>query len=310
MRQDMQSALFAGIASCALYALIYGAGLGFLFLFIPTLPILFAGLQHDANVTMRGATVAAILILLLMGTSSAIVYMFLLGVPSWYLVRHLLRSQVDEEGRRHWFPVGVAMAGLSLYATAFIGSMIAFYAGRDGGLPAMISKHITESLAGLEDQYGEAIHMLANDWSFLLFPITIWLWAMCLYLHVWLANRALVQRGRALRDSVAVTPFAMPGGMLYLLAVAALASLIGSESMRFFGKSALLILILPYFFSGLALIHHHTAEWPSQRFLLIFIYIAIFAQVWPALIIAALGVAHQLKNINKHLPRGGSSSKN
>lgn len=308
--KDMQSALLAGLLSSALFLLVYGAGLGFIFMFVPTLPLFFAGLQHNPNIAIRAAAGAATLILLFISPSSSVIYMFLLGVPSWYLTRCLLQARIARDGTRQWFPVGLAITNLSFYAVAFIGFITAFYASEPGGLPALLSQHISESLKSLEQEYGEAISILAREWSFLIFPITVWLWAICLYFHAWFANRALASRQRALRASVAVTPFTMPGWVLYLLAVAALASLIGSDSMRFFGKSAFIILMLPYFFSGIALIHHATASWPSRRLLLFFIYIAIFAQVWPALAIAAAGIWQQLKTLNKHLPRGGSSSNN
>ncbi len=85
--------------------------------------------------------------------------------------------------------------------------------------------------------------------------------------------------------------FAMPGWMLALLAICALASLIGSESMSFLGKSTLISLMLPYFFLGAALLQETSKTWPSRRFFLFFIYFIIFAQFWPALILAGGPVA-------------------
>lgn len=310
MTKEMQSALLAGIISAALFIIVYAIGLGFIFMFLPTLPLFFAGLQNGASVVMRGGAVSAIIILLAVGVASSFVYMLVLWLPAWHIVNGTMRYKLSDDESRLWFPMGAIMANLSLYAVTFIGFMVVYYSNESGGLPGMLSTHLASSIEELQVDYGEAMGMMARQWAFLIFPITIWLWAFCLYGHVWLATRLLQQKGRAVRPDVAITPFCMPGWVLYLLAVSALASLIGGTSMQFLGKSALIILLLPYFFSGIAHIHAASQTWPSRRFLLFFIYFSIFAQIWPALCIAAVGLWQQLKTLNKHLPRGGSSSNN
>src|SRR5690606_2069139 len=139
-----------------------------------------------------------------------------------------------------------------------------------------------------------------EQWAFLIFPITIWLWAICLYAHLWLTTRLLRHKHLGQRPDVSVLPFTMPGWMLYLLAVSALASLIGGTSMQLLGKSSVIILLLPYFFLGAAIMHAHSKTWPSRRFFLFFVYFSIVALVWPAVLIAGFGVWQQLKTLNKH----------
>ncbi|MBY0407462.1 MAG: hypothetical protein K2Q01_07200, partial [Rickettsiales bacterium] len=130
-----------------------------------------------------------------------------------------------------------------------------------------------------------------------------WLWCIMLYAHGWLATRMLAKKGRALRPDFAVSTFPIPLWMLQLLAICALASLIGSDSMRFLGKASLISLMLPYFFLGAAVLREMTGNWPNPRFFLFFVYFMVFTQFWPALIVAALGMWRQIKLLS-----GGDSS--
>ncbi len=280
-------------------------------MFLPTLPIFFAGLRLNANVAMRAVTVAAILILVVISPSSSVIYMFLLGLPAWYITKGCLTSYSLADGTfKIWYSVGLIITNLAFYAVILCGLLSLYYAGTPGGLKSLLAQQILAGSKELEDEYAQAMNVLAHDWAFLIYPFTVWLWAISLYGHAWLANKLLRKRGHARRPHLVVNPFLMPGWVLYLLCICALASLIGSPNMRFFGESSFIVMLLPYFFLGIAVMHRQSAAWPSRRFFLFFVYFSIFTQVWPALVLAGAGLWHQLKTLNKHLPRSGSSSNN
>lgn len=315
MAQNLHSvflpALLAGTASGLLYLLIYIVGLGFVFMFLPTLPIFAVGLTRGGRVANQAMLVACCIILLLISPASALIYLLLFGAPASYMARWALAAHVPPSGGAPlWFPIGMILTYLTLYALCFIGINVFWYAGEAGGLPTMVSQHINLSIQSIEQEYGSAMGEAAREISFLVFPVTIWLWGICLYAHGWFTNRQLARAGKAIRPDFAITPFSLPGWMLYLLAVSALASLIGSESMRFFGKTALIALMMPYFFQGMALMHLQSVQWPNRRFFLFFIYFVLLSQLWPALLVACLGLWEQLKTLNKRLPGSGSSSNN
>jgi hypothetical protein len=97
---------------------------------------------------------------------------------------------------------------------------------------------------------------------------------------------------------MALQAFEIPSWMLTLLAISALATLIGSPSMAFLGKSTLLTLMLPYFFLGCTLMHRACKTWPNSRFFLFFVYFLAFTQFWPVLILAAVGLWYQIKGLS------------
>jgi hypothetical protein len=297
MSKDLTSAFAAGLLSGVLFLVIFGIGLGFLFMFLPTLPIFYVGLRGDLTLSRLTICVGTALVALTSELASALLYLFFLALPAGYFAKKSLLTA--GKGADSWYPLGLITLDLSLYASAFIALMTTYYAGSEGGLPALISNTIRQAFTDFEGEYGGMIEVLAESWSFLVFPVTFWLWGIMLYGHGWLATRLLKKNNLQRRPEFSVQPFTLPGWLLTLLVICALASLIGSDSMRFLGKSALICLMLPYFFSGAALMQEFSKSWPSNRIFLFFIYFMVFSQFWPALIISGIGLWNQIKHLSR-----------
>ena len=176
-------------------------------------------------------------------------------------------------------------------------------------LPALIAAYVRTAFAPLKSEFGDSIEILAVQWSFLTLSVTVWVWGLALYAHAWAANHLLKRKNHHIRPDMAITPFTMPSWTLSLLGICALASLIGGESSQFLGKCLLIVLALPYFFLGISLIHLASYKWPNRRTLLFIIYFFIFAQLWPVLLVSGVGLAHQIRGLNKRLPPVDNSTK-
>ncbi len=299
MPKALISALLTGLLSSALFLIVFGTGLGFVFMFLPTLPLFFLGLSRKSQMNHLAIISAAIFISIAAGEASGILFLIFLGFPTWYFAKKTtLCAKRPELSDTVWFPLGTILLNLTLYACSLIALMTWYYHDETGGLPQLLAENIHEAFADLEGDYGDIISRMANGWSFLMFPITIWLWGMLLYAHAWLANRGLNKYHGNTRPDMTIQPFPIPSWMLTLLAICALATLIGGTSMSFLGKSSLLSLMLPYFFLGCTLMHRACKSWPSSRFFIFFIYFLIFTQFWPVLILAFLGLWHQIKSLS------------
>lgn len=279
--------LTAGIISSGLFLLVFGLGLGFLFMFLPTLPILTLGLSRSDRLALAAMLVGTALTALAGNPQAALLFFCMLGIPAWYITRAALRA----------YPVGLIITHLTVYACAGVAFLGVYYL-KDGGLPALLAGNIRAALAELKDGYSDVIETMATRLSFLIFSITIWLWGGTLYAHTWLVNRVLVQKKLARRPDFALTPFTPPNWMISLLLICALASLIGSPDMRFVGKSTLMSLLLPYFFAGVAEVHARSKNWPSRGFLLFFIYFSAFVLLWPVLLLAGVGLFCHIKHLS------------
>lgn len=308
MSKELTAALVAGLLSGGLFLLVVGVGLGSFFLFLPTLPLFTAGLHFSFRSSLAGACIGAAIIGSLTDIPVAAMFLVFFALPVCYLANQALLSR-EISGQRQWFPIGRIFVTLSVFACIVITCIVFYYTSEEGGIAQILSNQIHGGFGGLEEEYGDVINILAGSLSFLIFSMTFWLWALALYAHLWFANHLLGKQQKARRPSVAILPFPMPNWLLTLMVLCGLASLIGSPTLEFLGKSCLMVLLFPYFLQGIALMHAATKTWPNRRFLLFFIYFLMVAFFWPVLIVAGMGLWHHIKMLNKHLSLPGSSSR-
>ena len=311
----LQTVAITALLSSGLCLLVFGLQLGFLFMFLPTLPLFSTGLTQNPRMVAYASAVALLPITLLADAATSIFFIFAFAGPCWYFCytarksRTLTFSEMPGTHLRIWFPIGITITHLAVYACALLALTTAFYAMQPTNLPQLITQDVAEELSKLEKLYDAPLIISASQISFLICALTTWMWASMLWMHAWAANRALLKRKIARRPNMAVTPFPIPNWLLSLLGICALAALIGGESMQFLGRACVIMLLLPYAFQGAALLHFGTLAWPNRRFFLFFTYLSIAMFIWPVLFLSAVGLGHHLKILNKHLSAGGTSSK-
>jgi len=298
LKNPIHIALISGLISAGIFLVVARLGLGFFFLFLPTIPLLYLGLSAQLKPQLIASFVAALLIGTLGGIDAAIIYLFLLALPACYVAWLALTSYSDPTGQKYWLPLGIPLLHITLMGCVVVALMTLKYAGDEGGIMAVIATRVQEQFAQLEGDYGTTVDKVVKHWAFLIFSMTLWLWVLAIYAHVWLASRLLAKNNKQVRANVAIEPFQMPHWLLSLLAICALASLIGSPSMQFAAKSTIVSLMLPYFLLGCALLHNTSKAWPSRRFFLFFIYFMMFALLWPAFVLSAVGFFYHIKSLS------------
>jgi len=296
MPRHLLPALLAGMLAGGMFLLIIFTKLHPIFSFSASLPLFFIGLRQGHRDAFTAVLTAFLLISIGGGPAPGIFFMLTIGLPAGFMVRQSLLHRDETQ----WFPIGLIVLSLALYAASIMALIAWYFAYEPGGLEQVIASNIKEAFALMGEQYAAIGESLATSWPFLIFPVTWWLWGLMLYGYAWIAQKILVDRREMLRPGYGIEPFTMPRWMLALLAIGALASLIGSPQMRFLGKSEILILLLPYFFLGIALLHRNVREWPNGRFFLFFVYFLAFSLFWPALLIAGIGLVYQIKNLSVH----------
>lgn len=299
----------SGAFSGALFLLAIVTGLGFLFMFAAIIPLLMHGLSRSASHALLAACVACLVVALIGGLKLGVTFGLMFALPAWYLsVRSVQCRMIEQDGQPHviWRYIGRIILDLSLYACTALAICASYLALFGEGIAALMQQEISTLLSRLPAEYKPLVDQWAGEMSFLFCAFMVWVWAISLYIHSWFANRMLAKRNKLKRASMAIEPFPMPDWVMFLLCVATLASFIGSPSMQFFGKTSFVILMLPYFFLGLALVHHQSKDWAGRGLLLFFLYFMLLGQVWIALFIAAGGLLHHIGQLNKRL----SSPKN
>lgn len=286
-----------GLAAALLLIGVALSGLGAFFLFLPTIPLFWIGMRTAPRNTALSALLATFIVSLLSDIPSGLFFLMMLGAPTWYITKYSAWSY-DAAETRLWFPIGLIFTHLALYGCGFIALMALFYATGQNSLEQLLADYIRTAFSKADPQYAELVDGLARRWAFVIISMSIWLWGLFLYLHAWATHRFLRARNQAPRPDFSLTPFAMPSWMLFLLGLAAFASVAGSPPMAFAGKTLLMGLLFPYFLLGAGMLQTASKNWPSRGFLLFFIYLIAFSQFWPALAIAGAGVIHHIKRLS------------
>jgi hypothetical protein len=307
--------IIAALLSASLFLVVLIAQLDFIFMFISTLPLFSLGFGKQPKMALEAGALATLPIALLtQNLFPPALFFFVFALPCAYICRMLLRYQDIKFADnlpvlRIWYPVGMVGLDLAVYGCVSLAIITAIFATQDTNLPQTIMQIIQSEITEMSKRYEINLQIAVSNLAFMLCGFLAWIWAITLLAHAWVANSALSRKNLTRRPSIAVTPFLMPHWVLSLMGICALASLIGGESMRFLGKTCLLILLMPYFLQGASLLHIYTRNWPNRRLFLFFVYAATLLLLWPALILAGAGIWNHIKILNKHLSSGGSSSK-
>ena len=292
--------LIAALLSAGTFFAVLMLGLGSFFLFIPSLPLFYVGLSLSTRTVFLAALAAAALVGMFGHIGVALTFLLMIGLPTCYLAHCSLLFKRREDGKEEWFPLGLSLLNLTISAAGFLAIITLFFAFQPTTLPSLLASFIRTTLEPLKAEFGSEIEFVAMNWAFLPLAVTLWVWGIGLYAHAWLAGRLLASKGQNIRPDMAIAPFAIPSWMLYLLGICALASLIGGESSQFLGKTLLIVLALPYFFLGLALLHQISEKWPNRKFFLFIVYLLVILLFWPALLVSGYGLWNQVKTLKTH----------
>jgi len=114
-------------------------------------------------------------------------------------------------------------------------------------------------------------------------------WLLMIVVNGVMAQKFLTASGKNLRPIPAYSEIEVPIWPAAAVIFGALVAIFGGNA-GFFGINVMLIGTIPFFFIGLAVLHSISAAWPGRLFLLVGAYLFLVLLVWPAAIIALLGL--------------------
>lgn len=304
MPRDAILALAGGIVAGLLYV---SAGLGsagaVILAYLAPFPVFLVGLGLGVNAVAIAGAAGALAVFAFNTTRMAVIFIVATAVPIWLLTSHALQARpAAAGGGTAWYPAGNLLAWISALGLAGLGAAAAYFAMvTDGGLQqathAAIRPALQTLLAGIDPARLEA-------WTALIarfFPaLVLNSWAFMLIVNGILAQGVLSQFRHNLRPSPPVGSLELPRWVGLALAAAVAAAFVPGQ-VGMIGQNAAIILFLPFFFLGLAVIHAVSHRWPGRAFILVVLYLVIILFGWPALVAAALGVIEQWVHIRRRL---------
>lgn len=275
-------------AVAALWA-IHALPLAGVMLWLALMPILAAGFLAGPVAAIGAAGLGGALLWLAGGTWPLLYFVAVIGLPGAVLPLLAMRPQ--------GFALGAPLVFFGLYPLLLLGWGATEFADRPGGLMGMLANAARQVLT--EFAVPEAMTARVAG----LIPALLALWLTV----IWTANAAIAQsllarKGLALLPSPRWQAVRLPFWYALLPAAGAGIWLVNRGDPLLL--PALLILLLPFFFQGLAGVHRRVARLQGRRMVLAGFYVlmVIFLQLMAPAVVA-LGLYDQWA---RRAPRGGN----
>ena len=316
MSKNALFAVAAGVASAvAAMAFVAGVPGAMLLIYAGPLPVMLAGLGFGFQQALLAAATGTLASALAIGGHGALLYAVGHALPALLVVGLALRSWPENGPEtRRWYPHGHIAAWLALLAAALLAAAGIWLAG-DDGFRATVNDHITRGLGALLPQLGEPDRQRLLAGMSGLFPGWIGTsWAIMAVVNAIAAETILARSDRAIRPKPAWgEDLSLPDWLSWALVGAAVLALIGTligpGDVGYMGRNLALVLALPYFLLGLAVVHGLVHRTQQPRAILVGFYVVLFVSAWALLAVAAIGVLEHWIGLRSQMP-GGPTKEN
>ena len=289
--------LIAGMIAGALYYLLHmGFIVGVTAPFLPVFVLGLSGMSYGRAGIVASVLVTIPLVLALLPFYDALLVIGGQLIPLTVFIRQLMTASwtMDPPGLM-WSSPAMAISALALYGSAFYAVMI----GSDGSFYHSVSTEmlldIRRGFSSLEPQMAASMETLIQHIPHLLLALDFWVWSLIIYVVVGFANNVAWALGYGKRAHIRLRMHTPPNGTLAALAVAALLGAAGSASLMRAGQAASIILLVPYFFSGLGYIHTRLRALQNGQAWMVGFYVLFFLfNLWPLLCVTLLGLARHV----------------
>lgn len=290
-----------GALSGLIFLAVVGLKLSVLFLLTPALPLFFLFFQAIARKDMlRALGAGALASLVLGGPTLGVMYLLMIGAPCYWLGMDAKTIRwAPRYNAAQWKPLGVTLCHLSIGCALLLGTSgyhILFDATQ-ATQTLFSDPTLTKQMDAVGPQVAAELKAMMMRLSFLWLGLSGWIWLALFYAHGWWMHRVLFARGLAMRPEFSLQPFMPPTALLVAIAIAALATIIGSPAMQNAGKVGCIVMLFPYFLAGMAQIHVFTRQWSNRIILIFIIYFLMFLFIWPIVAVILYGLTFHLRSL-------------
>jgi len=303
MSQALALAVLAGIVSGALgLAPLSGSPLLVLISYFVLLPMILVGLTLGLAAALIAAITAMVVNSVIGGWLPALIFGLAFVAPAILIVRQGLLSRQEQAGVV-WYPPGMILAELAVLGVVILA--VAFFAlmNQPGGLVGMIETVLIDGATVLSEAAGQPMPdlELIKSSAVLVPAIIICSWLVMGVVNAIIAQALAVLSGWNRRPRPTLSDIDLPFWLWPLIVGAVILSLLGSTGLGLFGRSALIVLIVPFGFLGLAVIHKFANRWSHRQLGLAAVYVGIIVFNWPILAVVALGLVEDWAHLRRYM---------
>jgi hypothetical protein len=312
MSKDMLTAIGAGaISGYASLAFMSGMPGALLAVYLAPLPMLLVGLDQGIKAvtvaSVSGIVIAAIAGNMLSGGLFTLIHAF----PAWVIVRQaLLRYTVPGTENAEWYPPGSILCILSVLAAALLIVATIWSQGEVGGLQGLIRSYLDQVFTHVIPMEEADRGGLVQFMTFLFPGYMGTSWVVMAAFNASVAMAILRRVQRTERPKTKLANLVLPDWMSWFIVAAASVALMGQGELEFFGRNLALILAVPFFFLGLAVVHKLVCHVAFPRMLLTGFYMALMLSGWIAIVVISAGVAEQWFGLRRYFKNFGQGRNN
>lgn len=312
LKTAMIAAGSGGISALLSLGALAGSAGGAIVAYFTPLPLLLVGLGHGIIAASIAALSGVAMVALFGSVAAAGIYGGVHAFPSWLVVRQALaRRQGPGEAAGEWQEIGSLLCLLAVLA-AVAALAVALAGGGGAGVEQSVRKLLATVLGSsgamlAEAQRAEIVERIVP----LFIGASGATWVVMMVVNAVTAQAFLSRQGWNLRPSPKWSDLTLPDWMSWVLVASAVAALVSPGDAGYLARNLVLILAVPYFFLGLAVIHSLTRRLPSRGLLLTGFYVVlVIAFVAVSVAVAALGVIEQWGGVRRRFAGTGSTQGN
>ncbi len=291
----------AGLASALLYGLAPASPLGVMILpVLVSVPLFMAGLGFG---TLAGAVASAVAIagvLVFQGPMAGAVFAVGFAVPVAILVRQAMLARTDD-GVTEWYPAGLLAATLTIVGLGLAVAVTAVISSLE------VQELFDERLRAFAESFAAsgggitAEDLLARmEWTKRLLPgLTTSFLMLVLLAGAALAQAALQKLKRNLRPWPDFAGMELPNWMAVVAAVTIAAAMLLPDPAGTYAVAMSFAACFAFLLQGLAVIHAFNRKIRGGTILLVIIYLLVFGQMWPAMLVVLLGAVEQFAGLRR-----------
>jgi len=299
------SAIAAGLVSASIYMLGHGGTLaGMVLIYLAPAPLFAAGLSLGWVAAVAAGTVGTTLALLWGGQFIALSYVLTSAIPVALLSHQALQSRQAPDGSTEWYPPGLLVIWLMAWGVIALSAVGLFLASTPNGIEGTVIAFALQVADALQVSDRDLFARLAAP---VLPGLVVGVWMLTIIGSGALAQAGLAHFSRARRPAPDIAEIDLPTWVAVAGALAGVAGIVLGGDLGYFARNLIVIMAIPYFLQGLAVIHLLARRTDGGGPMLAIFYVTLMVLSWVAIAIAVLGLVEQIAGIRQRLMKLGKS---
>lgn len=269
------------------------------------LPLFLVGLSSGVGAVAIASASATALIGLAHDVFTTIPYLAAFAVPVLVIVRQSLLTRNTGNGTVEWYPIGHILSILAVYGAGVFVVVTLVMAGQAQDLRESVETMFEAGLNLFAPDLPDAQRSSLAGQAAAIFPAMIVAsWLMTITINAAISQSILARSGRNLRPTPLYSRIEVPAILAFGVAGGGALWLATSGTLGYTAKMLTIILALPYFFQGLAVVHGVTPYTWVVRLpvLVVFYFLVLFILGWLGLVlIAGLGFVEQWVGLRRRI---------